>query len=97
MEVLRLLSSGHSTREIGRELYLSEATVRNRLRVFASTTRPLLDYYAEAGLLFSVSAMGTVDEVIERVLGAPAHVSHQPPSEGWATMAPPAAEPSARA
>jgi adenylate kinase len=74
----------------------SEATVRNRLRVFASTTRPLLDYYAEAGLLFSVSAMGAVEEVIERVLGAPAHVSHQPPSEGWAIMAPPAAEPSAR-
>jgi GAF domain-containing protein len=32
MEVLRLLSSGHSTREIGRELYLSEATVRNHIR-----------------------------------------------------------------
>jgi adenylate kinase len=74
----------------------SEATVRNRLRVFASTTAPLLDYYAEAGLLFSVSAMGTVEEVIERILGAPAHVSHRPPSEGWAIMAPPAAEPSAR-
>ena len=67
----------------------SEATVRNRLRVFATTTRPLLDYYAEAGLLFSVSAMGTVDEVVERILGAPAHVSHQPPSEAWAILAPP--------
>jgi adenylate kinase len=66
----------------------TEATVRNRLRVFASTTRPLLDYYAEAGLLFSVSAMGTVEEVIERILGAPAHVSHQPPSEAWAELAP---------
>lgn len=32
MEVLGLLSSGHSTREIGRELYLSEATVRNHIR-----------------------------------------------------------------
>ena len=32
MEVLRLLSSGHSTREIGSELYLSEATVRNHIR-----------------------------------------------------------------
>jgi DNA-binding NarL/FixJ family response regulator len=32
MEVLRLLSSGRSTREIGRELYLSEATVRNHIR-----------------------------------------------------------------
>jgi GAF domain-containing protein/DNA-binding CsgD family transcriptional regulator len=32
MEVLQLLSSGHSTREIGRSLYLSEATVRNHIR-----------------------------------------------------------------
>ena len=32
MEVLKMLSSGHSTREIGRELYLSEATVRNHIR-----------------------------------------------------------------
>jgi GAF domain-containing protein len=32
MEVLEMLSSGRSTREIGRELYLSEATVRNHIR-----------------------------------------------------------------
>jgi DNA-binding NarL/FixJ family response regulator len=32
MEVLRMLSEGHSTREIGRKLYLSEATVRNHIR-----------------------------------------------------------------
>jgi adenylate kinase len=64
----------------------TEATVRNRLRVFASTTAPLLDYYAEVGLLFSVSAMGTVDEVVERILGAPAHVSHQPPPEPWTAL-----------
>ena len=31
-EVLQLLSAGRSTREIGRELYLSEATVRNHIR-----------------------------------------------------------------
>lgn len=32
MEVLGLLSAGRSTREIGRVLYLSEATVRNHIR-----------------------------------------------------------------
>lgn len=32
MEVLELLSAGRSTREIGRKLYLSEATVRNHIR-----------------------------------------------------------------
>ncbi len=75
----RLLSRGRSDD--------TEATVRNRLRVFATTTRPLLDYYGEAGLLFSVSAMGTIDEVVERVLGAPAHVSHVP-ADAWAALAP---------
>ena len=67
----------------------TEATVRNRLRVFATTTKPLLEYYGEAGLLFSVSAMGSIDEVVERILGAPAHVSHKQPSDAWAVLAPP--------
>jgi len=46
-------------------------TIRNRLEVFASSTRPLLDYYDEQGLLFSVAAAGTIDEVSERILHAP--------------------------
>jgi PAS domain S-box-containing protein len=32
LEVLRMLSEGKSVREIGKELYLSEATVRNHIR-----------------------------------------------------------------
>ena len=46
-------------------------TIRNRLQVFAASTRPLLDYYEKRGLLFSVAAVGTVDEVSERILHAP--------------------------
>jgi adenylate kinase len=49
-------------------------TIRNRLQVFASSTRPLLDYYGEQGLLFSVAAAGTIDEVSERILHAPREV-----------------------
>jgi adenylate kinase len=49
-------------------------TIRNRLQVFTSSTRPLLDYYEEQGLLFSVAAVGTVDEVSERILHAPQDV-----------------------
>jgi adenylate kinase len=49
-------------------------TVRNRLQVFVSSTRPLLDYYDEQGLLFSVAAAGTIDEVSERILHAPRDV-----------------------
>ena len=37
LEVLKLLSEGNSVREIGKELYLSEATVRNHVRSLLST------------------------------------------------------------
>ena len=54
-------------------------TIRNRLQVFASSTRPLLDYYDEQGLLFSVAAVGTIDEVSERILHAPRDVPRRAP------------------
>src|SRR5215204_4251006 len=55
-------------------------TIRNRLAVFVSSTRPLLDYYDEQGLLFSVAAVGTVDEVSERILHAPRDVPSPAPA-----------------
>jgi adenylate kinase len=54
-------------------------TIRNRLQVFVSSTRPLLDYYDEQGLLFSVAAAGTIDEVSERILHAPRDVTRPAP------------------
>jgi adenylate kinase len=54
-------------------------TIRNRLQVFVSATRPLLDYYDEQGLLFSVAAAGTIDEVSERILHAPRDVPRPAP------------------
>jgi adenylate kinase len=58
-------------------------TIRNRLQVFTSATRPLLDYYDEQGLLFSVAAAGTIDEVTERILHAPSDVpGRAPPARG---------------
>jgi adenylate kinase len=51
----------------GGELYQraddTEATVRNRLEVFARQTSPLLDYYRERGLLKTVSGEGQVDKI----------------------------------
>jgi adenylate kinase len=55
-------------------------TIRNRLQVFAASTRPLLDYYEERGLLFSVAAVGTVDEISERILHAPRDVTSRAPA-----------------
>jgi adenylate kinase len=57
-------------------------TIRNRLQVFASSTRPLLDYYDQRGLLFTVAAAGTVDEVSERILHAPRDVPRRAPPAG---------------
>jgi adenylate kinase len=57
-------------------------TIRNRLQVFLSSTRPLLDYYGGQGLLFSVAAVGTVDEVSERILHAPTDVPRRAPPAG---------------
>jgi DNA-binding NarL/FixJ family response regulator len=56
MEVLQLLSSGRSAREIGRELYLSEATVRNHIRGLlqafgAHSQLEVLAHAREAGVL----------------------------------------------
>ena len=57
-------------------------TVHNRLEVFASSTRPLLDYYGGQGLLFSVAAAGTIEEVSERILHAPRDVPRRAPPAG---------------
>jgi adenylate kinase len=51
----------------GGELYQrdddSEATVRNRLEVYAKQTAPLLDYYRGRGLLASVKADGAMADI----------------------------------
>jgi adenylate kinase len=57
-------------------------TIRNRLQVFTSSTRPLLDYYDGQGVLFGVAAVGTIDEVSERILHAPRDVPRPAPSAG---------------
>lgn len=53
----------------------NEATVAERLRVYAEKTRPLIDFYRARGLLRVIDATGNVDEVsrrLSRALGAPA-------------------------
>jgi adenylate kinase len=45
-----------------------EATVAERLRVYARQTQPVLSYYSEAGLLRSVRAEGALEEITQRLL-----------------------------
>jgi adenylate kinase len=58
----------------GGELYQraddAEGTVRERLKVYAETTRPLLDHYGRLGLLKQIDGVGRTDEVEKRILEA---------------------------
>jgi adenylate kinase len=56
----------------GGELYQREddheATVRNRLKVYNDSTKPLLDYYGKAGLLTQVDGTGRPEEILKQLL-----------------------------
>jgi adenylate kinase len=47
-----------------------EATVTERLRVYEDKTRPVLSYYSDSGLLRTVRAEGTLEQITERLLQA---------------------------
>jgi adenylate kinase len=40
-----------------------EKTIKNRLNIYESTTRPVLDFYKEKMLLQKVNGIGTVDQI----------------------------------
>lgn len=44
-----------------------EETIRHRLRVYAESTAPLLDFYRQRGILAEVDGTGSVDEVTTRI------------------------------
>jgi adenylate kinase len=48
----------------------AEDTVRARLEVYASATRPLLDYYRISGILAEIDGLGRPEEVGHRILTA---------------------------
>ena len=45
----------------------NEAVIRNRLEVYRVKTSPLISFYRDKGLLVSVEANGSVDEITERI------------------------------
>jgi adenylate kinase len=45
-------------------------TVRHRLAVYAKQTAPLIDFYREEGKLVAINAVGAVEDVTERAIGA---------------------------
>ncbi|MFI1471022.1 adenylate kinase [Streptomyces wuyuanensis] len=61
----------------GGELYQRdddrEATVRKRLEVYRSETAPVVEHYQAQGLVTAISALGHVQEVLDRALVAIGH------------------------
>lgn len=47
----------------------TEEVVRNRLNVYEEQTAPVVSYYAEKGVLSRVLGVGSVEEVLQRILG----------------------------
>jgi adenylate kinase len=48
----------------------SEEVVRKRLRVYAEQTAPVVEYYAERGVLTRILGEGSVEDVFQRIIGA---------------------------
>lgn len=63
----------------GGELYQreddKEEVIARRLEVYSEQTAPIIDFYAREGVLFSIPAMGSVDEVTKRAIDALAGLS----------------------
>jgi len=47
----------------------SKDTVRNRMKVYAGQTAPVVDFYANKGVLSRVLGQGTIEEVFQRIQG----------------------------
>lgn len=48
----------------------TEETVRRRLEVYGERTKPLYDFYGDRGVIVDVDAIGSSDEVFERLVEA---------------------------
>jgi adenylate kinase len=70
-----------------------EATVAERLRVYAQQTQPVLSYYSDAGLLRTVRAEGALEEITQRLRDA---LSQKPRSAAPARKRAPKRRPAAR-
>ena len=71
---ISLLKNGEVCENDGEKLIQrpddSEATIRNRLRVYQEQTAPLISYYKERGLLKAVNCEDSVEQNFQRVLEA---------------------------
>jgi adenylate kinase len=46
----------------------NEAVVRNRMKVYAEQTAPVIAFYAKKGLLTRILGEGSIEEVFQRII-----------------------------
>jgi adenylate kinase len=46
----------------------TEEVIRNRMNVYNNETRPILEYYKNEGELVNVDGLGTIEEILKRVM-----------------------------
>jgi len=51
-------------------------TIKERFRHYESQTKPLVEYYRRSGVLHSVDALGTPDDVFERIRDVVEKITH---------------------
>ncbi len=65
--VKRLLERGKTS---GRKDDQDESTIRNRIKVYHNETTPVFDYYNKKGKSVSISGMGKIEEITDRLAEA---------------------------
>jgi adenylate kinase len=45
----------------------TEQTVRNRLKVYAEQTSPLIEFYTKQGLLKTIAGTGSINDIFDKV------------------------------
>lgn len=65
--IKRLLSRG---KESGRADDQNEKVIENRIKVYGTSTAPVIDYYAAQGKYTGVDGMGSIDEIFDRLCTA---------------------------
>lgn len=67
-------SKGKECEKCGGELYQraddTEETMRNRLRVYEESTRPLIEYYKKMGKYAEIDGRDTIEQVTAGIIGA---------------------------
>ena len=83
-------ATGSSEHQLFQRKDDQEDTVKERLRVYEQNTRPVVSYYSDAGLLRTVSAEGSLEEITRRVRAALAGAGSRAGADAPATAVRPA-------